>query len=119
MQKKYRRSKGNNGNGNNNSNSNGNNNNSNHYKRNERIGTPRSGVNSLNSSLSEICMEQMETHQKQKYEHEIITLKSQLNEHKMKEMELYHEKENLQKELENYKEANLVRILFIIAFNFK
>ena len=101
MQKKYKKSKGNNS---------GNNNNNNNNRRSDRIGTPRSGVNSLNSSLSEIMIDQMETHQKQKYEHEILTLKSQLNEHKLKEMELYHEKENILKQLENYKDANLVSL---------
>jgi hypothetical protein len=50
----------------------------------------------------------IETHQKQKFEHEIITLRSQLNDHKLKEMELYHDKENLQKQLDHYKDANLV-----------
>ena len=84
-----------------------NSNNNNNQRRSERIG--QSGVNSLNSSLSEVvCLDQIEINQKQKYENEISNLRTQLKEHKLKEMELYHEKESLYKQIESYKEANLV-----------
>ena len=102
MQRKIKRNKGSGGSGGGGSNNN--------QRRSERIGGGQqiSGLNSLNSSLSEAVCFNDKNETKQKYENEIANLKSQLNEHKLKEMELYHEKENLQKQLENYKEANLV-----------
>jgi dynactin complex subunit len=101
LQKKMKKNKAAGGGGGSNSNNN------NNQRRSERIG--QSGVNSLNSSLSEVvCLDQIEINQKQKYENEISNLRIQLKEHKLKEMELYHEKENLYKQIESYKEANLV-----------
>lgn len=80
---------------------------------------PRSsGVDSLNSSFSDIvintAVNQIENHQKHKYEHEIVTLKSQLNEQKLKEMEMYHEKNALLKLIEQYKTLN--QVIFFIKF---